>query len=130
MGYFLDSNALSIKKSDLKEVGGFDASFVGWGHEDTELGYRLEALGFQFRYMKGPAVAYHQYHPSNKEIQKKEAQKNWERLTQKYNISGWYHPIPALPVVGKAFFHFSFTPSYQKRVKNRMIHQMEKSVVD
>ena len=30
---------------DLERVGGFDESFTGYGHEDLELGYRLERAG-------------------------------------------------------------------------------------
>ena len=39
--YFLTGNA-SVRRADLERVGGFDESFTGYGHEDLELGYRLE----------------------------------------------------------------------------------------
>ena len=39
--YFLDSNAMSMKRDDLIALEGFDDRFVGWGHADTELGYRV-----------------------------------------------------------------------------------------
>lgn len=35
------SNSLSLPRSMLLDVGGFDESFQGWGPEDLELGYRL-----------------------------------------------------------------------------------------
>src|SRR5215469_9984201 len=40
--YFLTGNA-SVPRADLQRVGGFDESFTGYGHEDLELGYRLQA---------------------------------------------------------------------------------------
>ncbi len=42
--YFLTGNA-SVRRSDLMRVGCFDESFTGYGHEDLELGYRLERAG-------------------------------------------------------------------------------------
>ncbi len=42
--YFLTGNA-SVRRSDLERVGRFDEGFTGYGHEDLELGYRLEAAG-------------------------------------------------------------------------------------
>ncbi len=58
--YFLTGNA-SVRKSDLERVGRFDEDFTGYGHEDLELGYRLEAAGIRIVYDAG-AVDYH-WHP-------------------------------------------------------------------
>jgi glycosyltransferase involved in cell wall biosynthesis len=58
--YFLTGNA-SVRRVDLEAVGGFDESFTGYGHEDLELGYRLEKRGVDLRYEAG-AVNYH-WHP-------------------------------------------------------------------
>jgi GT2 family glycosyltransferase len=55
--YFLTGNA-SVEKSDLDAVGGFDESFTGYGHEDLELGYRLEAHGVPIVY-EPRAINYH-----------------------------------------------------------------------
>lgn len=35
----------AIKKNIFDEIGGFETSFVGWGVEDDELGYRLHLRG-------------------------------------------------------------------------------------
>ncbi|PKL76466.1 MAG: hypothetical protein CVV27_10125 [Candidatus Melainabacteria bacterium HGW-Melainabacteria-1] len=98
--YFLDSNALSIKREDLARIGGFDADFVGWGHEDTELGYRLGNHGFQLRLIREGAESYHLYHPIP---DSKDAERavNWQRMTAKHGISKWYHPLWELPVCGQ-----------------------------
>lgn len=55
--YFLTGNA-SVRKADLDAAGGFDESFTGYGHEDLELGYRLEELGVPIVY-DAKAVNYH-----------------------------------------------------------------------
>jgi len=55
--YFLTGNA-SVRRSDLVKVGRFDESFTGYGHEDLELGYRLERAGITILY-EPKAVNYH-----------------------------------------------------------------------
>jgi GT2 family glycosyltransferase len=53
---------LSVARDAVKEAGGFDEAFTGWGMEDTDLGYRLQRLGVRFA-MSEEAVNYHQIHP-------------------------------------------------------------------
>jgi GT2 family glycosyltransferase len=55
--YFLTGNA-SVEREDLLRVGNFDESFTGYGHEDLELGYRLERAGVEIVY-EPEAVSYH-----------------------------------------------------------------------
>jgi GT2 family glycosyltransferase len=55
--YFLTGNA-SVRRDDLLRAGCFDESFTGYGHEDLELGYRLQRLGIEICYEPG-AVSYH-----------------------------------------------------------------------
>lgn len=55
--YFLTGNA-SVERDDLMRVGSFDESFTGYGHEDLELGYRLEKAGVEIEY-EPEAVNYH-----------------------------------------------------------------------
>ncbi len=55
--YFLTGNA-SARREDLLRVGGFDESFTGYGHEDLELGYRLQSAGIEILY-EPRAVNYH-----------------------------------------------------------------------
>jgi glycosyltransferase involved in cell wall biosynthesis len=55
--YFLTGNA-SVRREDLLAVGAFDESFTGYGHEDLELGYRLEKSGITILY-EPAAVNYH-----------------------------------------------------------------------
>jgi len=58
--YFLTGNA-SVRKADLDRVGGFDENFTGYGHEDLELGYRLQRAGITLVYAPN-AVDFH-WHP-------------------------------------------------------------------
>lgn len=58
--YFLTGNA-SVQREDLMNVGGFDEQFTGYGHEDLELGYRLEKSGVEIFY-DPEAVNFH-WHP-------------------------------------------------------------------
>jgi glycosyltransferase involved in cell wall biosynthesis len=55
--YFLTGNA-SARRVDLLRSGCFDESFTGYGHEDLELGYRLQQLGIEILYEPN-AVNYH-----------------------------------------------------------------------
>lgn len=55
--YFLTGNA-SVRRDDLARAGCFDESFTGYGHEDLELGYRLQKLGLRILY-EPHAINYH-----------------------------------------------------------------------
>lgn len=55
--YFLTGNA-SVRRADLLQAGGFDENFTGYGHEDLELGYRLQRNGVEILY-EPRAVNYH-----------------------------------------------------------------------
>jgi glycosyltransferase involved in cell wall biosynthesis len=55
--YFLTGNA-SVRRDDLLRAGCFDESFTGYGHEDLELGYRLQREGVEILY-EPLAVNYH-----------------------------------------------------------------------
>jgi GT2 family glycosyltransferase len=66
--YFLTGNA-SVRRTDLDRVGRFDEAFTGYGHEDLELGYRLQQAGIGILY-EPRAVNYH-WHPVPYEEQKR-----------------------------------------------------------
>jgi GT2 family glycosyltransferase len=52
---------LSLKTNLLRQAGGFDESFKGYGYEDMELGYRLQKNGMRLFYNPA-AVGYHYKH--------------------------------------------------------------------
>ena len=87
--YFLTGNA-SVPRADLERVGRFDEEFTGYGHEDLELGYRLQHAGIPIVYEPG-AVNYH-WHPVP-----------WAEQQQKYELAGrstvrFYRKHPAWDV--------------------------------
>ncbi len=51
---------VSVPRSRLVEVGGFDADFTGYGREDYELGYRLLRAGLHFVH-EPRAIGLHRY---------------------------------------------------------------------
>lgn len=55
--FFATCNA-SVARKALLDAGLFDEEFQGWGFEDTELAYRLQAIGMSFRPLLEP-VPYH-----------------------------------------------------------------------
>jgi len=59
--YFLTGNA-SVPRAQLDAVGGFDEDFTGYGHEDLELGYRLQRVANLPIEYAPEAVNYH-WHP-------------------------------------------------------------------
>jgi glycosyltransferase involved in cell wall biosynthesis len=87
--YFLTGNA-SAPRADLDRVGRFDEDFTGYGHEDLELGYRLQHGGIPLEY-EPRAVNYH-WHPVP-----------WDEQQQKYELAGrstvrFYRKHPAWDV--------------------------------
>ncbi len=58
--FFLTGNA-SVRRDDLIKAGMFDEGFTGYGHEDLELGYRLQKMGLSIRY--NPAALNFHWHP-------------------------------------------------------------------
>jgi glycosyltransferase involved in cell wall biosynthesis len=72
--YFLTGNA-SVPKAELDRVGRFDEDFTGYGHEDLELGYRLQQAGIPIVY-EPRAIDYH-WHPVP-----------WDEQQQKYELAG------------------------------------------
>ncbi|MEV6930396.1 glycosyltransferase [Dactylosporangium sp. NPDC051485] len=58
---------LSVRREHLLAVGGFDERFVGWGLEDSELGYRLYRRGLAFAF-NPMALAYQTRRDVNPEM--------------------------------------------------------------
>lgn len=58
------TGSLSASRELLRDAGGFDERFIGWGLEDTELNYRLAKAGARFRVARA-ALNYHQNHPKD-----------------------------------------------------------------
>jgi hypothetical protein len=57
------SLAFAIRRSRFDALGGFDETFVGYGGEDTDFGFRSERAQIPLIFVGG-AIACHQYHDS------------------------------------------------------------------
>jgi glycosyltransferase involved in cell wall biosynthesis len=66
--------ALSVKREQFKRVGWFKRSFVQYGFEDTDLGYRLAKIGCSFYLCKTPL-----YHMSSASERIEDANSAWRR---------------------------------------------------
>ncbi len=80
LGFFTGN--ISVPKKALDEIGGFDESFNGWGHEDIELAYRLYRHGLKFR----RDVTIENYHLVHRNSEKKTEQSiaNLRYISQKH----------------------------------------------
>jgi glycosyltransferase involved in cell wall biosynthesis len=56
---------LAVWTSDCKKIDGFDASFVGWGHEDADFVVRLFNAGINRKYGTWATEVFHLWHPIN-----------------------------------------------------------------
>ena len=117
---FLSGN-VSVRKEQLEKVGYFDESFVGYGAEDWEIGYRLYKNGMKFA-LDPLTVAYHQEHPVSTE-KVKEQWGNHYRLIKK-------HPnldilILALEWRGFSFSHIHETVVEYEQLDKQFPHEYE-----
>jgi len=105
---------VSVPKALLMKAGVFDEAFIGWGLEDTELGYRLHQYGAKFIYNEA-AANYHQTHPNDAAKRWREHARNYQHFCQKH---------PDLEV----YLHWRFTvglmsaKAYNNIIKN--YHQL------
>lgn len=53
---------MSFWKKDLIKVNGYDENLTMWGHEDTELAYRLFFAGVEKKFLKMGGVVFHLSH--------------------------------------------------------------------
>ncbi|MEZ5654954.1 MAG: glycosyltransferase [Sphingobium sp.] len=57
------SLAFGVRAGTFGRIGGFDESYVGYGAEDTDFGYRAARAKVPLLFTSGPP-AFHQWHPS------------------------------------------------------------------
>ncbi len=57
----LGSN-MAVWRHDLNEVNGFDSSFTGYGAEETDLEWRMEATGVHIQSLINRAIQFHLFH--------------------------------------------------------------------
>jgi glycosyltransferase involved in cell wall biosynthesis len=59
----LIANNVALWRRDYERVNGFDQSYVGWGAEDDDFGFRLRRAGLQLRTILWWTTCYHLWHP-------------------------------------------------------------------
>jgi glycosyltransferase involved in cell wall biosynthesis len=79
------TTALSLHRALAAKVGGFDASFLGWGVEDTEFCYRLHSQRASFRVVREAPVVHLPHAPlSNRDEKRRSSLENWHRMHSKH----------------------------------------------
>jgi glycosyltransferase involved in cell wall biosynthesis len=59
----LVANCVALWKRDYERVNGFDQSYVGWGAEDDDFGFRLRRAGLRLQSILWWTTCYHLWHP-------------------------------------------------------------------
>lgn len=62
--YALGCNMAFWRKDALK-INGFDESFAGWGHEDSDFMFRLSRIGIKKCDLRYAGIQFHLYHKTN-----------------------------------------------------------------
>ncbi|WP_034619541.1 glycosyltransferase family 2 protein [Chitinibacter tainanensis] len=83
---------IGVWKTDFIQIGGFDESFSGWGHEDSDFAIRLLNYGIKIKDGRFAVPVIHLWHLENDRGHQRE---NWEKLQQTLK-SGRIHPIQGL----------------------------------
>ena len=69
----------AICKTDFEAVNGYDNSYIGYGHEDFDIGWRLHWAGVRAKLVTNRLVMFHMYHSKRTEnLQNKEKKKRAE----------------------------------------------------
>jgi glycosyltransferase involved in cell wall biosynthesis len=92
--YFWGGNT-SVSRKLVLEAGGFDETFIRWGFEDVELGYRLWRRGIPYRLQRS-AWGFHYPHPTGSDERRFE---NMRQFLRK-------HPEPFVELNTFASTHF------------------------
>jgi predicted glycosyltransferase involved in capsule biosynthesis len=71
---------MGVWRADFEAVNGFDASFVGWGHEDADFVLRLHNHGVVRKNGFCATEVYHLWHPESSRAQEPA---NAERVRQR-----------------------------------------------
>jgi len=71
---------MAFWRADLDAVDGFDAAFVGWGREDSDMFARMIRLGIRRRNARLEATVLHLWHPEQDRSRLDENQRQLEQL--------------------------------------------------
>jgi hypothetical protein len=63
--YYARGANMSFWKKDIFDINGYNESYEGWGHEDSDLTLRMMNNGVKKSVIKFAAIVYHLYHAEN-----------------------------------------------------------------
>lgn len=113
------TNNLSVPRSLLEQIDGFDEHFHAWGVEDVELGYRLyKQHGVEFKLARN-AIVFHQLHERDETMQGSSHYNNFKYFLDKHRTFD----------VEMFFAGFSFIPS-KKCIEYDQIQQSIREVIE
>ncbi|MCC2314002.1 glycosyltransferase [Cellulomonas xiejunii] len=111
---------MSVRREDFWRVGGFDESYVGWGGEDVELGFRLHRAGFT-PIVSSDAWAIESPHFRDQQANDVSNRRNAWRLWRS-------HPEPVSEMYSSALSQGRWNPSLE--VEYRRLVAGDKSTAD
>lgn len=122
---FVFSCSMALPRKRLEQLDGFDEGYVGWGMEDTDIGYRCYKLGLRIVSCLG-MEALHQYHgEAFGDLRSMRKMIEWDRnSTRMYRI----HPAlrRELPRwrVNVAYFTRTIPHMLMRRGKARIVYRL------
>lgn len=87
---------VSVRRAHLDAVGGFDEAYIGWGLEDSDLGFRLRQQGLAFAF-NAMAVSYHQSVHGVDEDLYRQWHQNFLYMTGKFSTP----EVASLAIIGR-----------------------------
>ena len=75
--YKLRGCNMAFWKEDIIKVNGYDENLTFWGHEDSELAYRLHFAGVKKKFLKNGGICFHLYH---KIASKENEQQHYDKI--------------------------------------------------
>ncbi len=85
--YYARGANMSFWKKDIFAVNGYNESYEGWGHEDSDLTLRMMNNGVKKSIVKFAAIVYHLYHTEKKNTFQEERNKEIMEHTLNNNIT-------------------------------------------
>jgi len=74
----------AIDKSDFESVNGYDNSYVGYGHEDFDIGWWLHRLGVKPKLVTNRLIMFHLYHRKRQESLENKEKNQRSKLDREY----------------------------------------------
>lgn len=131
---FLCGGNVALYKKNIEAAGYFDESFVSWGHEDMEFGFRLYQMGLYFVPLLS-AAGLHQEHPFSGS-RKKSAHESKKISEQKVSIvyreykKGAMYEVPKVSIYIPAFNAEKFIKGAVDSVLNQTFTDLEVCICD